>query len=142
MADEQLPAIGQLTELRYLQLGLNKGIRGRTLNSFAQLTKLEDISLWDTSLDDAGFRSLPSFPVLKILAIGRTAVTDVSIARIVDFKALETLNVAYTNVTDNGIRQLASHPSIIRIDAAGSKISKATLNELTKLRPGLTTDLP
>ena len=139
--DDQLPAIGQLKELRYLQLGFNRGIRGNTLMSLAPLTKLEFLSLWDTSLDDAGLRNLPELTSLKTLAIGRTAITDLSIARMQDLKALQVLNVADTKVTDDGIRQLASHPSIIRIEATGSKITRATLDDLAKLKPGLTTDL-
>ena len=142
VTDSQLPAIGQLTELKYLQLGFNKGIQGKGLASLAPLTKLTDLSLWDTSLDDEGFRNLPPLPALERLAIGRNAITDVSILRLQDQKALQKLTVSETNVTDAGIRQLESHPSLNRIEAVGSKITRGTLDDMAKRKPSLTTDLP
>lgn len=140
--DEQLPAIGQLKELRYLQLGFNRGIRGTTLMNLTPLTNLEFLSLWDTSLDDAGLHTLPSFPKLNELAIGRTSITDASMDQIRNLKELRRLNVADTQVTDEGIQQLEGHPTLVQIHALGSKVSRSAIDDLARSKPGLTTDLP
>jgi hypothetical protein len=106
-ADDMLPQLGALPELRSLDLDDNQ-ITDDGLKHLRVHTGLEELCLGGADITDDGLKHLQGFARLRHLALVGTDITDLGLEHLQGFDTLECLQLYYTNVTPKGVRALQS----------------------------------
>jgi Leucine Rich repeat len=92
--------VGQLTNLRELNLDESPGFDDEAMKHLAALKQVADLHLRKTSVTDTGLHYLSGFENLKKLDLGETAVGDQGVELISRLVSLETLDLSDTQMTD------------------------------------------
>jgi len=102
-----------------------------------ELTKLEDLLLFETKITDAGLVHLKGLTNLKRLNLMFSPVTDAGLIHLKGLTKLERLALNSTKVTDAGLPHLKGLTGLRELDLAGTKVTDSGLEHLkglTKLR--------
>lgn len=105
IADEQLPVISTMKDLRELRL-TKTSVTGKGMASLTTLENLETLSLNMTKVGDDGMKALGSMKNLKSLDLGDTPLTDKGLEDLTGLENLKTLRVYTTKVTAQGVKKL------------------------------------
>ena len=99
----------------------------------SQLTELNNLTLWETKLDDAGLALLTPLVHLTELNLEATNLSNDAVPTLLKLQNLERLNIAGTRIDDEGIRQLTDGlPNLQWINLANTGASLDLLDELLK----------
>ncbi|MEZ6091503.1 MAG: M56 family metallopeptidase [Pirellulaceae bacterium] len=138
-----LQSVGQLTELRELQLyggHLEWNDEGYDANDFANLRTLEKIVEWepfDWRMDDAGIAWLKSADDLQMVYGWGPAVTDVGFAALANKPKLGVIHLGTTQITDASFKMLENHPQLYWLQCSSPNLTDAAIDSLltmSKLR--------
>ncbi|MDD3469692.1 MAG: hypothetical protein PHE53_06890 [Thermoguttaceae bacterium] len=156
VSDAILPSILYFTELRKLRVSGN--LSPGAIDQLLRLSKLTELFLQDTSMDDETFVHLSRLPNLTSLGVRRAAkLTDTALKPMEKFTTLTSLSLIDLNLSDaacaeiakvntlkmvdlrgcsrvgtEGIRHLAAIPSLKAIRLKGTAIDDKAASELAQ----------
>lgn len=104
------------------------------LEKLGPLTKLRDLNLHATSINDADLVILRGLPNLRSLNLSATKITDAGLAILQTLPNLSTLNLNETHVTDAGLQYLRGMSSLTDLSLYGTKVSDQGLAQLQGVR--------
>ena len=125
-------------------------IAGAHLGRLVTFTKLQTLSLFDTSVGDDGLEQIAEFKTLKALYLGRTRVTDAGLKRwpggangseVGGGPALQTLGLSDTAVSDASFDVLATFPHLKSVNLRHTRVTAAGVARLKRSRPDLVVHL-
>jgi Leucine-rich repeat (LRR) protein len=147
--------LGYLERLKNLERAdiLGAPIRGIGLSSVTGLSKLkslhldgcpisdggldrmrganiEDLSLAQAAVTDAGMKILAEMPSLHTLNLQDTKVTDAGLVHLARIKGLSDLNLSGTNILGSGLSHLKAKPDLERLSLADTLVGDDALGEL------------
>jgi hypothetical protein len=114
--DSIVDSLLRLPMLESLGLSKNKAITGRSLDKLAVLTKLNILSLGDTSITDANLPAIARNKGLKSLYLNGTKVTNAGMTALRPLTQLEDIRLKGTVVTPQGLKALQSAPKLRHIE--------------------------
>ena len=150
LSDADRAAISKVEELggRVVQLAQNDAridvsfhLGGVTLapahfDALAPLsTRLHELNLRGTNLDDALARKLTLFPALRRLHLERTRITDAALVPVGTLEHLESLNLYGTNITDAGLPSLRGLTGLESLYVWDTAVTVSGVLELRKALP-------
>ena len=138
VSDDILPSILYFTELKKLRISGDWS--PNTINQLLRLSKLEELCLQDTFIDDETFAHLSQLPHLTSLTVWRASkLTDASLSRVEKFTGLTTLSLIDLQLSDAVCKSIAKINTLKTIDLRGcSRMSVEGMRHLTTL-PSLET---
>ncbi|MDX2023088.1 MAG: hypothetical protein SF187_22830 [Deltaproteobacteria bacterium] len=108
---------GALVALKKLPLrrlhAAHTTLTGRNLAAF---TRLQDINLADTALDDEGAKQLAALPLLSRLDVSYTTLGDAAVAKLTSLRGLRALNLRATAITPQVLVALATLTDLVSLD--------------------------
>jgi hypothetical protein len=131
---------------------------GAELNQFVHLKRIEQLELWESSVNDArladlkgltrlrslglhktrvgdrGLANLKGLPALRLLWLNRSAVTDAGLAHLENRTGLEALALRETAITDAGLVHLEGLVNLKRLFLGGTRVTDAGLVHLRGLK--------
>jgi hypothetical protein len=131
LTDRDLAAIGELRNLRVLQL--DDARAQFTAAGIAQLSKLsglEHLRIRGRGIDDAAITEIVKIKSLRILNVPQAAVTDDGLAELKYLPNLVQLRFGSAKVTDAGMKLLAELPALLRLHLIDVPITDAGLKTL------------
>ncbi len=135
-----LKYLGNLRNLRKINLNSDPNIRGPGLESLATIPALRELNLGCTywgkpcSIDDSGTIYLAQLTQLKSLDLSGNKITDKGLKNLFRLKHLENLNLGGTKIGDESIGFLKKFPQLKSLHLGGTKITVAALPELGQLK--------
>jgi internalin A len=126
----------EMTRLRELDL-LASSVDDDDLAYLEKLPHLKSLGLWTTGITDAGLVHLKALPALTILGLAYTGITDAGLMHLKGLNRLEGLSLAKTNVTDAGLVHLKGLNRLKGLDLRNTKVTDAGLvhfRQMTGLR--------
>lgn len=134
VTDAHLLTIGQLSGLRWLNLGVCPQVTDRGFESLLELRELEFLNVgFCRSLSAASFSKLNRFEKLEGLNLSLTSVTDESMPAIAELTELQTLDIDNARVTDAGLRHLTKLTHLRSLRLVGVDVTDAGLDALSEL---------
>ncbi len=154
LTDAELEGLGQLTELRELNLGGNgrlghawckelrslHRLRSLQLNytpitdaglaELAGLTELESLGLAGTSLRGPGLRHLKALEKVHSLRLENNPLDDAGLNELPVLPNLQKLWLIDTQITDAGVKELRRLPNLRQLDLGKTGVTDACLKEL------------
>lgn len=121
-------------DLSFLEVG------GEALESFRPATKLRQLFVERTRLDDDACATIAKFTSLEQLDLSRTRVTDRGLASLAELKRLEELDLTGCDVTDEGIGALKKLTQLKVLRVAETKVTPAGMENLRRALPKLNRD--
>jgi Leucine-rich repeat (LRR) protein len=106
------------------------------LQAVPSLGGLEELSLNDVPLTDAGLKAL-ALPKVAILGLNGCGVTDAGVAAVAKLPSLASLFLSGCPVTDAGLAALQAAPKLTYVTLNGTKVTKAGVEALKKAKPDL-----
>lgn len=110
-ADEDLIAVGRMTELKMLDLRDTR-VTDEGLRHLSGLKQLEILVLTGTTVSDQGLEQLTAMPALKVLCLDETRVTSAGLSLLRGLTQLGWLNLSHTGITAAGLSQLRDCPAL------------------------------
>jgi Leucine-rich repeat (LRR) protein len=144
LLDEDLASLSRFEGLRKLELDSNETIRGSGLVELSKLrdllilrlaytktsgrlpgleklTKLRELDLTGTMVNDKSLKAVSSLQNLEILDLEATKITDAGMIHLKKLKNLKELTVNYTSIGDRGIKAAAKMPSLKILSAFATR---------------------
>jgi hypothetical protein len=115
-----LESLAPLTRLRELNLH-NTSINDADLVNLQGLHNLQNLNLSSTKITDAGLKVLQSLPGLSILNLNETHVTDGGLPYLHAMDNLTDLSLYGTKVSDEGLAQLRNSQTLHKLVLGGSQ---------------------
>jgi Leucine rich repeat len=131
-AGEAMSALGQLSDLRSLDLSLTS-VSGDDFRYLQSLTELEELNLSMTPVADSEVEHLENLNSLLNLNLAGTTLTDVGLSYLSDLSNLERLDLSQTGITDPGLKALAKLTQLDSLTLDGTDITDAGLAHLSGL---------
>lgn len=116
-------------------------VRDEDLAKLACFRELETLSLFDSSIGDAGLVHLKLLENLQTLYLGRTQTTDAGLAAIIGMSKLKTLGLSDTRVTDAGLAHLKPLKNLRGLNLRRTRTTAAGVRELKQSLPQLVVHL-
>ena len=134
VTDTHLLTVGQLSGLRWLNLGVCRQITDHGFGHLLELDELEFLNLgFCRRLTRDSFSKLDQFETLRGLNLSLTGLTDESMPAIAELAELQTLDIDNTRVTDDGLRHLTKLTHLRSLRLVGVNVTDAGLETLTEL---------
>jgi hypothetical protein len=133
LGDDETEHLGKLSKLQWLQ-AVNTSIADRTVAHLAGLTELEELDLAGTKVGDQGMEYLAGLPELDHLDVAGTRVTDAGLASLSRLPKLHYLRLTGLDITDAGTPALASMKQLATLDLALTLITDDGLMNLRELK--------
>jgi hypothetical protein len=105
-----------------------RGLTDELAGDLNRIPNLRGLNLAESSLTDAGLRSLASHPTVRGIILSQTAITDDGVRQLRRTASLQRLSVSETRVTGDGIASLLVLPNLELIDASNTRISHLVLD--------------
>ena len=105
------------------------------LRPLKRMTNLVEVTLWNTTVDDAGLANLHGLSHLKSLNLGLTQVTDAGLVHLQDLTSLEVLDLGDTQVTDAGLAHLRQLTNLKQLDLSDTQVSADGVAKLQQALP-------
>lgn len=126
--------------VRYERDDVQLTVTGAEQFDYAQLAEyphLAMLQMANADVTDTTLEHLRRMSKLKNLDLSNTQITDAGLAVIQELPALEELRLARTAITDAGFRKhLMAMPTLMKLDLTGTAVSKETVQEWRKAKPG------
>jgi len=133
VTDAGLKSLGELTELKELDLTLTK-VTGAGLAELCALKQLRSLTLLCDDIDDAGMRHLSKLKQLRYLDLSCTHVTDAGLKELSPLSDLQLLGLTRCEVTDAGLKDLRHFKNLQALFLHFTKVTDAGLKDLRALR--------
>jgi len=136
-AISDLAPLANMKHMLCLHLDRNRGIGGGQARHLENMSGLEDLAVYDTSIGDADLESIGKIASLRSLLLGGSSnISDEGLAFLKGLQRLEQITLGNTPITDAGLRNLAELTSLRAIDltGCGSGITDAGLAELARIK--------
>lgn len=129
--------VASFPDLTYLDLSSNANMSSGVLRPISELTKLEQLLLLQTRLNEIGTRRLRNLPNLKVIDLrGNMEAGNMTMRELGNLPNLRALKHRSTAVTDDGMANLAASQTIDNMliqDFAITDLSGPEIAKLTKL---------
>ncbi len=135
LGNEGLKALGQLEQLKELDLSENSQILDDGLVHLQPLTGLTRLNLWRVGVTDAGIAHLAGMTRLAWLNLDNTKLSDQGLVYLEGMKELKFLHLGSTEVTDNGLVHLASLKSLADLKVTRTAVTAEGVAMLQKELP-------
>jgi hypothetical protein len=112
-------------------LGLAKTKIGDATLAALALPELTQLNISETSVTDAGLKSLTACPKLSQLKCDKTKITDAGLLALANCAALEELDASGTPITDAGVKHIAKMPNLSNLTLLRTKVTRESLGVLT-----------
>ena len=129
----ELDHVVHLKQIEQLELW-ESSVNDARLADLEGLTRLRSLGLHKTRVGDKGLANLKGLPALRLLGLNRSAVTDAGLAHLEDRTDLEALALRETAITDAGLVHLKGLINLKRLFLGGTQITDAGLVHLRGLK--------
>lgn len=134
--DQALALLPRIREVRIVFVEPD-GVTDAGLAPLAKLHALEDLSLHNCQIGDAGVAHLAGLDLIT-LGLDHTLVTDGALAHLTGMSRLEVLDLSGTSgIHDAGLAHVAVHKNLKTIDLDGTGVSDAGIKRLEAQLPDL-----
>jgi Acyl-coenzyme A:6-aminopenicillanic acid acyl-transferase/Leucine Rich repeat len=124
-----LPLLQRLPDLEQLSLA-NPKMDDAGMACLKDLPNLRVLNLRGSAIGDEGLKVLKTLPKLRILGVGQTNVTAAGLAHLNELTRLEYLSISGVPVTDAGLARLKSLTNLTGLNLASTRITDAGLGHL------------
>lgn len=131
-----LEHLGNVPNLRVLDLGLNTDLTDEGLFWVAGLVDLRWLNLIKTPISDAGLVHLSGLKKLSILWLADTSVTGKGLDALAELKNLKMLGLTNTGVSDEDLGRLSSLSSLENLNVKGTMVTQNGVEQLKQAIPG------
>jgi hypothetical protein len=128
-----LDILGPLTKLRELSL-FNTAVTDADLERLRNLPELNTLNLCATKITDAGLATLQTVPNLHTLYLNNTQISNAGLRYLRDMPNLRVLTLYQTRVTDEGMAELKSFSHLEKLTLGGSNITDKGVVQLVGMR--------
>jgi hypothetical protein len=111
-------------------------VKDDDLRLVGSFSKLEEVNLTNSEIDDAGLVHLQRLANLRCLTLQSTNITDGGLIHLRHLLALRDLNLGHTKITDSGLQHLTSLTGLQHLNLLGTKTTRAGVDDLAKALPG------
>ncbi len=132
----ELIAISQIVDLRDLKFSYQHDVEIDNWSPLANLTELEILHLYHTTMDDAGLVHVAQLSKLIQLSVHGTAVTNTGLEQLTDLNNLRQLDLRDTAVDGDAIPLLLELQSLVSLDLTGSQVTADGVARLREELPG------
>ncbi|MBN2296155.1 MAG: hypothetical protein JXM70_27235 [Pirellulales bacterium] len=132
ITDEGLRHFRTLTTLQILNLDKTI-VKGKGLEYFTSLERLEELTLRESAIDDTGCVHLAGLTGLKYLELDKTKISGTSLGHLAEIQTLTVLSLDYAPITDGGLQQIGKIKSLKRLNLNGTQITDDGLAHLAGL---------
>jgi hypothetical protein len=129
----ELDHVVRLARIEQLELW-ESSVNDSRLADLEGLTRLRSLGLHKTRVGDKGLANLKGLPALRSLWLNRSAVTDAGLVHLEHRTDLEALALRETSVTDAGLVHLKGLMNLKSLFLGGTQITDAGLVHLTGLK--------
>lgn len=134
LTDDSFASLGQLTQLRTLEIGYDIPIGDRTASEIAKLPRLRKLVITGKAMTDAGFSELGKIRTLRYLGLGHSPITDVGVSKLSGLRNLRFLGLTQTTVTGAGLKELAGLEELETLLLNASKFSDENAASLSAFK--------
>ena len=106
ITQEGLQELSDHKTLEVLDLSGCAGVKSDAWEALGKITKLTDLNLSQTAIEDINKSSIDKLKNLKTLNLSQTKVTDKGLESLKDHKSLDSLDLSETMITDTGLAHL------------------------------------
>lgn len=132
--DAHLRQVGQLSQLRSLNLGVCPQLTDKGVDHLLTLAELRFLNLgFCRQVTDEAFAKLKQLEKLEGLNLSLTGLTDEAMPAIAQLSALQTLDLDNTRVTDAGLQHLSKLTKLRSLRLVGVAVTDRGLDSLAKL---------
>jgi formylglycine-generating enzyme required for sulfatase activity len=135
--DKDLVRFRDLTKLNNLSL-VNTAIDDAGLKHLVGLKSLESLYQPDTKVGDAGLAHLKDMTGLVNLYLDGTKVMDAGLESLTGMTGLRVLYLRHTQISDAGLKHIKAMPGLCWVDLWGTKVTEAGVKELQAALPSCT----
>jgi RNA polymerase sigma factor (sigma-70 family) len=135
--DDDIARFKDLSKLNNLSLA-NTPIGDAGLKHLTGLKSLESLYLPNTKVGDAGLAHLKGMTGLVNLYLDETKVTDAGLEHLTGMRGLSVLYLRHTQITDTGLKHIKAMPNLCWVDLWGTKVTDARVKELQASLPRCT----
>ena len=135
--DDDLARFKNLTKLNNLSLA-NAPIGDAGLKHLAGLKSLESLYLPNTKVGNEGLAHLKGMTGLANLYLDGTKVTDAGLERLTELKGLSVLYLRHTQITDAGLKHIKAMPNLCWVDLWGTKVTDLGVKQIRAALPRCT----
>ena len=107
------------------------------MDDIGRLTRLEELSLWRTDVDDAGLIHLAGLTGLKTLVLNHTHVTDAGLVHLRSLGNLQSLDLGDTEVGDAGLENLTRLRKLRELIMLDTRVTAEGAKKLVQALPAL-----
>ena len=132
VTDDVLQEIGNLRQLKALDLSCNPEVSDTGIARVGGLSTLAFLSLDELAIGDAAISAL-NLPKLSCLRCDQTRITNQAASSIAKLSNLTALSVNDTNISDAGVRELVQLEKLERLSLSGTSISDSAGDSLASL---------
>ena len=131
--DRALAAIGEMKELRKLELGGKGIVSDAVLAKLAGLPQITELSFSGSGMTDDALRQLANLRDLEILRLPDSKITGTGLAAFDNLKHLKDITLANSPFDDDGAEALRGLPTIEWLNLAKTKITDRALDAIAAL---------
>jgi beta-lactamase regulating signal transducer with metallopeptidase domain/Leucine-rich repeat (LRR) protein len=128
-----LAALGELKNLRHLELASEGGVTDALWPKLTGLTQLTGISLQGSGLSDANLAQLADLTALERLDLPNSNVTGTALKALTNLKQLKSLTLSDSPFSDEGAEALRELPTIEWLNLNKTKITDRALDAIATL---------
>lgn len=131
--DDMLEPLNALPHLQFLQL-VRTNVTSAGLVHLSKLTQLRELDILEgRQIGGDGLQHLKDLSNLERLQVFYTSVSDDGLRHLRGLRRLRSLNLDGTTVSDSGIEHLCGLRELTHLDLAGTKVGDAGLGRLLRL---------
>jgi Leucine rich repeat len=134
VTNDGLANLASLTRLKQLQLH-STAIDDIALDHVSGLTSLRSLALDSTKISDAGLKKLKRLTQLTYLSLQSTSITDGGLAELSGLVNLESLDLIHTGVSDAGLMHLKGMKRLTYLYVADTMVTDVGLRRLQEVLP-------
>jgi hypothetical protein len=132
VTDADLEHLGDLTRLNLLSLE-NSSITDKTLERLHGLANLEVLYLDNTKITDEGLKTLRDLPRLRFMTLDGNKITGEGFKEWKNLPCLQDLSLENAPITDDSLFYLKAFPQLGNLTLSGTKVTDAGLNHLKRI---------
>lgn len=133
IGDATLAALAAENRLELLYLLDAPGVTGEGIRELRAMTRLRNLRLSGTAVDDDTLAALGGLTNLAALALQETAVTDDGLGTLVGLTELRELSLYGTPITDRGLATLAELPRLAKLRLRRTGVTGADASPLASM---------
>lgn len=133
ISDRGLRQIGLLQNLQFIGLNETRLVGDDSMESIANLKKIEQVYLWHTQVSDRGAIALAKLPELESLVAGGTKISDKGIAAFEGSPKMRSMVLQWCPISDNALRSISTMPKMKELALTGANLTDDGIMQLSVL---------